>query len=165
MLSEILSQETCGKCRFCCSFRRKSLWEVPLFPPRYTERPDFQQDTVQGAACARMNLIDRYQTDDPEEEVPCLFLHRPEGCTLLPEEKPMECKLWPIRVMKTDDGALVLALSPSCPAVRQIPIDKVQTLASSFASEVWDYADANPYMIKPFVQGYPVLVRRNPTKG
>ena len=32
MLSKVLKKETCAECRFCCSFRRCSLWETPLFP-------------------------------------------------------------------------------------------------------------------------------------
>ena len=31
MLSSILKKEDCASCRFCCSFRRQSLWETPLF--------------------------------------------------------------------------------------------------------------------------------------
>ncbi|MBQ5491897.1 MAG: hypothetical protein IIT68_07565, partial [Treponema sp.] len=31
MLSKILSKSDCASCKFCCSFRRKSLWETPLF--------------------------------------------------------------------------------------------------------------------------------------
>ena len=31
MLSKILSKETCKNCKFCCSFKRQSLWETPLF--------------------------------------------------------------------------------------------------------------------------------------
>ena len=38
MLSKVLSKETCAKCRFCCSFRRCSLWETPLFPKNECEK-------------------------------------------------------------------------------------------------------------------------------
>ena len=31
MLSSILKKESCAACRFCCAFRRQSLWEVPIF--------------------------------------------------------------------------------------------------------------------------------------
>ena len=31
MLSKVLSKNTCADCKFCCSFRRCSLWETPLF--------------------------------------------------------------------------------------------------------------------------------------
>ena len=31
MLSSILSKSDCAECKFCCSFRRQSLWETPVF--------------------------------------------------------------------------------------------------------------------------------------
>ena len=31
MLSPILAKSTCATCKFCCSFRRQSLWETPIF--------------------------------------------------------------------------------------------------------------------------------------
>lgn len=31
MLKKILSPEKCASCKFCCSFRRQSLWETPVF--------------------------------------------------------------------------------------------------------------------------------------
>ena len=38
MLSTILSKKQCAACKFCCSFRRQSLWETPLFPPEVVEK-------------------------------------------------------------------------------------------------------------------------------
>ena len=38
MLSKVLSKESCAECRFCCSFRRCSLWETPLFPKDECEK-------------------------------------------------------------------------------------------------------------------------------
>ena len=38
MLSKVLKKETCADCKFCCSFRRQSLWETPLFPVDIVEK-------------------------------------------------------------------------------------------------------------------------------
>ena len=38
MLSKVLKKSTCADCRFCCSFRRCSLWETPLFPKETMEK-------------------------------------------------------------------------------------------------------------------------------
>lgn len=38
MLSKILKKSDCASCRFCCSFRRQSLWETPLFDLETKER-------------------------------------------------------------------------------------------------------------------------------
>ena len=38
MLSSVLSPGECAECRFCCSFRRQSLWETPLFDSETAEK-------------------------------------------------------------------------------------------------------------------------------
>ena len=40
MLSSILAKSDCAACKFCCSFRRTSLWETPVFPA--ADLPKFQ---------------------------------------------------------------------------------------------------------------------------
>ena len=72
MLSKVLSKETCAKCRFCCSFRRCSLWETPLFPKNeceklskdneYGVKSDFQMQGEYG----QMKLLHKYCTQDSE---------------------------------------------------------------------------------------------------
>lgn len=42
MLSKVLEKSTCAKCKFCCSFRRCSLWETPLFPENTVEKLESQ---------------------------------------------------------------------------------------------------------------------------
>ena len=74
MLSKVLSKETCAKCRFCCSFRRCSLWETPLFPKNeceklskdneYGVKSDFQMQGEYG----QMKFLHKYCTQDSEEE-------------------------------------------------------------------------------------------------
>ena len=50
MLSKVLEKSTCAKCKFCCSFRRCSLWETPLFPENTVEKLErhgsYQFDTI-----------------------------------------------------------------------------------------------------------------------
>ena len=55
MLSKVLKKETCAECRFCCSFRRCSLWETPLFPKEVMDSLEkkgspvvFKKQTVSG---------------------------------------------------------------------------------------------------------------------
>ena len=64
----------------------------------------------------RMHLQDSYNTDDENEEVPCFFLDPDKGCTLSYEDKPFDCKIWPLRIMKKDDE-YVIALTPTCPSI------------------------------------------------
>jgi len=42
MLSKILSRKTCASCKFCCSFRRQSLWETRHCA--YAHMPDYRRN-------------------------------------------------------------------------------------------------------------------------
>ncbi len=174
MLSSILSKQTCASCRFCCSFRRQSLWETPLMPPEFKEShtKDCRGQDIRwreestlsgtGSTCCSPDLTDAYTTDDPEEEAPCPFLDRSKGCTLSEQEKPFDCKIWPLRCMRMQDGTLAVCLTPTCPAVNAVPPETVQQLVTGGLGKIIaDYAAACPYIIKPYHEGFPVLMRLN----
>ena len=103
-----------------------------------------------------MILDDGYKTDDPSEEVPCVFLDPKNGCTLSDEDKPLDCKIWPIRIMRRETD-YVLALSPTCPAVNKVPLEKVRDVARSIEKTVRLYVKKHPYIIKKYIDGYPIL--------
>lgn len=163
MLTSILSRQTCAACRFCCAFRRVSLWETPLFPPesvrRLTDQGYHFAVDGQGAMChGRMMLDHKYQTDDPEEEAPCDYLDPAKGCTLT-EDKPLDCSIWPLRVMRRTDGSLVIALTPTCPAVNKVPLAQVKDLVQSgLGQKIRQAAVDMPFMIKPYKEGFPILM-------
>ena len=37
LLEKLLTLEDCAKCQFCCSYRRRSLWETIIFTPEEVE--------------------------------------------------------------------------------------------------------------------------------
>ena len=86
MLSKVLKKETCAECRFCCSFRRCSLWETPLFPKEVMDSLEkkgspvvFKKQTVSGKEYGQMDLTGKYRTQDSEEEAACEFLDAHKG--------------------------------------------------------------------------------------
>jgi len=171
MLSSILSKSTCAACKFCCSFRRQSLWETPLFPPEIAEKlsqpneygvvGEFTQagrdDQDKQNAC-RLVLEDKYRTADPEEEVPCPFLDPQKGCILKGEDKPFDCSIWPLRVMRKE-GKLVVALTPTCPAIGATPNKALMDLVQNGLGETFlEYAKTHSYIVKEYREGFPVLM-------
>ena len=115
MLSKVLSKETCAKCRFCCSFRRCSLWETPLFPKNECEK--FSQ-----------------------------------------EDKPFDCKIWPLRIMRKGDR-LVISLTPTCPSIGREPSEELKELVNNGLGEViYNYAKENPFIIKEYKEGFPIIM-------
>ena len=170
MLSSILSKTSCAACKFCCSFRRQSLWETPLFPPEVAEKlsreneygvvGEFAQAGRDGQnvqdAC-RLVLENNYRTDDPEEEVPCTFLDPQKGCILKGEDKPFDCSIWPLRIMNKD-GKLVIALTPTCSAIGAVPSQVlVELVQGGLGEKIFEYAKTHPYIVKEYHQGFPVI--------
>lgn len=153
MLKLILSAEDCASCRFCCSFRRKSLWETPLFDKATKEKLEKKFPEARfkkaGTESFTVDLIHLYKTDDIEEEAPCPFLSE-KGCVLSGDEKPFDCSIWPLRATKIE-GKIRVMLENTCPAISKQPLQNVKELVESGLGEkIISYAEKNPDSIKEF---------------
>ena len=159
MLSRVLSRSSCAACKFCCSFRRQSLWETPLFPPEVAEKLSKPNEYgVVGEFRDGQIILGGYRTDDPEEEVPCTFLDPHKGCILKPEDKPFDCSIWPLRIMNKE-GRLVIALTPTCPSIGAVPSQALVNLVKNgLGDKIFEYAKAHPYIIKEYREGFPIIL-------
>lgn len=168
MISDVLTRETCKDCQFCCVFVRDSLWELPVFPKETYERimaedktkaDDLEMVRVDDDGFhARMKLEDKYETDYPDETVPCLFLDENSGCTLKDEDKPLECKIWPLRVMDRD-GKLVVAFETICPGLGEEPSAELKKIVEEkIGEDIREYALKHPFIAKPYDERFPVLL-------
>lgn len=160
MLKSILSAEDCASCRFCCSFRRKSLWETPLFDRATKESLEKKFPEARfkkaGDSSFTVDLIHLYKTDDSEEEASCPFLGE-RGCVLSAEEKPFDCSIWPLRACKID-GEIRVMLENTCPAIAKQPIEAVKNLVQSGLGEkIIENAKKNPDMIKEIKSGFEIV--------
>lgn len=136
MLSEILSKEYCSKCRFCCVFEVRHLWEMP--------------EKIAGIA-------KDYEGADPMTEVPCPYLDENTGCTLTGCEKPFECAIWPFRIMMRD-GVNVLAVADTCPGMKKYTTEELREFALKKLREpARDYCLSHPNAAKPLVDYYTEL--------
>jgi len=168
MLSKVLSKSSCASCKFCCSFRRQSLWETPLFSQETVDKLSRENEygvvgefrmfqTAQGECFGRLILENNYCTDDPEEEVPCTFLDPRKGCILKGEDKPFDCSIWPLRIMDKN-GELVIALTPTCPTIGATPSkDLVELVKSELGQKICEYAKTHPYIIKEYREKFPII--------
>lgn len=164
MLTKILSKETCKNCKFCCNFKRESLWETPLFS--YTQKEILKEKYPQ--AKFKMNkdcsftidLDSLYKTEQTEEEAVCWFLNAENGCSLTNGDKPFDCSIWPFRLMKKENQ-LVIALTPTCPAVNKIPLDALKKFViENLATKIFEYGQQNPFVIKEYKDGFPVIITK-----
>ena len=158
MLSRVLSKQSCAACKFCCSFRRQSLWETPLFPPEVVEKLSKPNEySVVGEFRNGQIVLGGYRTDNPEEEVPCTFLDLHKGCILKAEDKPFDCSIWPLRVMEKG-GELVIALTPTCPTIGAMPRPElVELVKNGLGAKIFEYAKTHPYIVKKYREGFPII--------
>lgn len=162
MLKSILSGKDCAECKFCCSFRRKSLWETPLFDKATKERLEKKFPAARfkpvGSKSFTIDLIHLYKTEDSEEEAACPFLSA-NGCVLSPEEKPFDCSIWPLRACKIN-GKIRVMLENTCPTINRQPIENVENLVNSGLGEkIISYSEKNPDVIKEFQNGFKLFER------
>ncbi len=157
MLSSILAKSDCAACKFCCSFRRTSLWETPIFDEADFEKlkelypaAKFRKAGTSGHSYT-FDISDQYKTDNPNEEALCPFLDPSRGYQLPPELKPFDCKIWPLRVVRAPDQSIKVALTPTCPAINKQPLEKVHELAASgLGEQIVEYAESHTDIIKEY---------------
>lgn len=162
MLSAILKKSDCASCKFCCSFRRQSLWETPLFSKEIAQKlgeafPEAKFRPV-GKSSMTIDLEKLYKTNNPEEEVPCPFLDSKNGCCLPPDLKPFDCSIWPFRAVRVNEDTISVALTPTCPSVNKVPREKImEFLNDGLGKKILDYARENPDIIKEYSEFFLVL--------
>ncbi|MCM1055044.1 MAG: hypothetical protein NC394_05905 [Bacteroides sp.] len=152
MLTEILSRESCAKCKVCCVFDREDCWEMPLIKPELAaelerSRPDVKINKI--GACG---VFEPSFGEDGLAKCPMLT---EKGCGL-GESKPFDCRVWPFRVMKKG-GLLLLTLSPVCETVSGLSVSEISAFAKKISDKIFDEAKADPETIKDYVDGYPVF--------
>ena len=162
MLSAILKKSDCASCKFCCSFRRQSLWETPVFSKEVAEQlkaafPDAKFRRV-GKSSMTIDLEKLYKTNNPEEEVPCPFLDSKKGCCLPPDLKPFDCSIWPFRAVRVDQKKVSVALTPTCPSINRVPRERIiEFLNAGLGEKILKYAELNPDIIKENSEFFLVL--------
>lgn len=164
MLSKILDRKTCAQCKFCCSFRRCSLWETPVFTCESAERISkeyeqnyFYEKEINGEKAVAYDLKSLYKSEDPEEEAKCPFLDSNSGCMLSNDDKPFDCKIWPFRVLKKSE-ALVIGLTPTCPSVNSLNIDDLKKFVmEELYDKVFEYAHNHREIIKDYDDKYIIM--------
>jgi Fe-S-cluster containining protein len=153
MLSAILKKSDCASCKFCCSFRRQSLWETPIFSKEIAEQlkdafPNAKFRRV-GKSSMTIDLEKLYKTNNPEEEVPCPFLDSKKGCCLPPDLKPFDCSIWPFRAVRVNEDTVSVALTPTCPSINKVPRQKImELLEAGLREKILKFAELNPDIIK-----------------
>ena len=151
MLKKILSPETCGKCRVCCVFDRDDIWEIPLISKElYHNISENRPELKLKPRGENSYVFDMKFENDGLTYCPALS---DKGCTL-GENKPFDCKIWPLRAMKKGND-IVITISPVCGAVDPLK-PEVKELAKELSEIIFKEAEKNPDIVKDYIDGYPI---------
>ena len=151
MLKKILSPETCGKCRVCCIFDKEDVWEIPLISEEiYKNLTNTRPELSMIPRGKKSHVFEMQFKDDGLTYCPALS---ETGC-ILGENKPFDCRIWPLRAMKKGED-IVITISPVCESINPEKAE-VKELVKELAPAIFEEAEKNPDIIKEYIDGYPI---------
>lgn len=157
MLKKILLPETCAECRLCCVFDRTDIWEVPVLTKENAENV---RKILPDAEIAEKNS--EYTFSVPELQGDELFKCPAlscTGCRLSREEMPFDCRIWPFRIMHSENGKCVIAVSELCKGVGEYSDEQLRDFLNDGLGEMcFQFAEKHPEHIKPMAQGYRIIL-------
>ena len=159
MLKKILNSKSCAKCRVCCGFDEGDKWEIPLI---FGEVRRKIEEKLGVKLSPRGNEFVFDMEFDGDKVVYCPAASE-NGCTL-GELKPFDCMIWPFRVNSLGDMR-VITVSPVCDSVSSLPLKTLSEFvgADGFAETLFKTARERPDIVKPYIDGYPIIaVEKNP---
>lgn len=153
-LKKILSSECCGNCRVCCGFTHDDIWEIPLIYSQDRSRVEGKL----GVALTPRGEEFVFDMDFKDGDISYCPALSEKGC-VLGELKPFDCAVWPFRVNVLGDGMRVVTVSPICETVFSLPLKTLSDFVNEdgFADDLFAEARKHPDMVKPYIDGYPIL--------
>lgn len=155
MLKKILSGDSCAQCRLCCVFDRYDIWETPVFTDEIRRKileakPAAEFITKDGG------FIFKAEELGEDELFSCPALTE-NGC-MLGDDKPFDCRIWPYRIMEIG-GRRAITIASVCDELYNRPLSQlVGLLKDGLAEKIFTYAESHPEIVKPYCEGYPVLM-------
>ena len=157
MLTGIFSPSKCADCKLCCNFHRSSAWETPALNEAQIfllnelcvpleKRPD-------GTTSFFLNFC----TDSEDEIANCPMLDPNSGCTLPREDRPFECRIWPVRVMR-EHSRLLIGIYRNCAALEGDAFEKLREFTlNELLPQILEYAHKNPRAVREFDTAYQII--------
>lgn len=155
MLKKILKGSSCAECRLCCIFDRYDVWETPVFTPEIRDKI-LEVKPATKFISKDNGYIFRVEEFSDEGLFSCPALTE-NGC-ILSDGKPFDCRIWPYRIMNIS-GRRAITIASICDELYNRPLSQlVDFLKEGLADEIFRYADSHPEIVKPYYEGYPVLM-------
>lgn len=158
MLTHIFTPAQCARCKLCCNFRRASAWETPVLEAELADRLQHAGVPLQQREDGSCTFCLSYRTDDPEETANCPMLNPSSGCTLPRGDRPFECRIWPLRLMRTEQQRLALGLYKHCPALEPAVRDTlVREATGPMLPALLEFARRCPQAVRPADPAYSII--------
>jgi Fe-S-cluster containining protein len=160
-MKQIIQHEQCLRCRECCRFRENRQYFAPLFTESEIETiaetradmPEFKK--FQDSETVFQIQLTRSKMDDKDYPYVCPFLDEDQYTCTIYEERPFDCRLWPMIIHKIQqNGPTILAhfTGDACLALQEVSDE--------------DFADYKEYFQKlatspkflQFLKKYPELI-------
>lgn len=162
MLSSVLKKEKCKECKNCCVFYSSSRWEMPEVSRDNADeiRRFFKcEDSVTEIdGKYKMNGVLRENICEKSEEYRCPALDENKGCVLPSELKPIECSMWPVRVMN-DNEKIYICLASSCHAADDnFKNDIISLLNCRLKKDIIEIVIKDKNVVKKYNKSYEKLM-------
>lgn len=155
MLKNILSGSDCANCKICCIFDKYDLWETPVLDDELKAKT---AERFPDASFVRKGDGWIFRMSEAEDGLYyCPMLDSKTGCKL-GDEKPFDCRIWPYRIMSLG-GSRVISIASICPTMYKKPLEELcaELERDGLGEKIFAFADAHPYIVKPYEDGYPIL--------
>lgn len=161
MLTHLFTPDQCAQCKLCCNFKRSSAWETPALDTHLSQSLQAKGVPLMKRKDGSCTFLLQYESSDPTETSNCPMLDPHSGCMLPREERPFECRIWPIRIMKEPSGRLVLGLYMNCPALTESVRKKlIQEATKTLLPTLLQHAQDNPHIVRPPDPAYTIIWRK-----
>lgn len=159
MLTSIFTPDQCASCKLCCNFHHCSAWETPFLEPALAEQ---LQRTFHVELFRRPDNSLTFRlpfTSQSEDAIAnCPMLDTASGCRLPRDQRPFECRIWPLRVMRRTSGEAVLGCYMDCPALDRATAERLVNYAQhTLRPLIIDYARHYPQTIRPCDPHYRII--------
>ncbi len=161
MLTGVLSPAACAACGLCCHFEPASLWECPALEEDCAERLRSLGVPLVGRAEGGETIGLLEASGAPQEGALCPLLDRSSGCRLPREERPLECRLWPLRLMVDESGKVLVCCYDSCPGLASVPEELLLEHARSLLPVLRERVRSFPASVRALHANYRILFAIN----
>ena len=159
MLTGIFTPTACAECKLCCNFHRSSAWETPALQSEQVFLMHEMCIPLDKRMDGTTSFYLHFTSNDENEVANCPLLDPCSGCILPREQRPFECRIWPVRIMR-DKSTLVVGIYEQCPALANDGFEKLKNhTLENLLPQILDYARREPNAVREYNSAYKVIWR------